>query len=249
MLRLFRQVRSGALNENRFVKYLFYAVGEVVLVVIGILIALQVNNQNDFRKERVLEKTLLKNLLKDLESDNFMLDVVIADNINHLAVMDTILQQAGSGSAYNYMDFLRHNGMFPLYGKFISSQSTYIENLSSGKLSLMQTDSLKTEVLAYYEIYLNYLGADRMIVPLMEDLTREFNDMFSGSQEYALVLGLKTKLPNLDIGEVASNPKYQKIITQKYGIMKVQIESWNEYKSRNEYLRMLIQKELDSRFN
>ena len=51
-------------------KYLRYAVGEVVLVVIGILIALQINNWNENRKENIVEQTLLKQLLKDFESND-----------------------------------------------------------------------------------------------------------------------------------------------------------------------------------
>ena len=47
-------------------KYLRYAVGEVILVVIGILIALQINNWNENRKENIVEQTLLKQLLKDI---------------------------------------------------------------------------------------------------------------------------------------------------------------------------------------
>ena len=44
MIQFFRRIRQKLLEENRFVKYLLYALGEIVLVVIGILIALQINN-------------------------------------------------------------------------------------------------------------------------------------------------------------------------------------------------------------
>lgn len=56
MFRFFRQIRQRLLTENRFTKYLLYAIGEIVLVVIGILIALQVNTWNDERsKQRELD--------------------------------------------------------------------------------------------------------------------------------------------------------------------------------------------------
>ena len=47
MIKFFRKIRQRLLSENKFSKYLFYAIGEIVLVVIGILIALQVNNKNE----------------------------------------------------------------------------------------------------------------------------------------------------------------------------------------------------------
>ncbi|WP_273277430.1 DUF6090 family protein [Maribacter polysiphoniae] len=51
MIKFFRRIRQQVLTENKFSKYLLYAIGEIVLVVIGILIALQINNWNEIRKD------------------------------------------------------------------------------------------------------------------------------------------------------------------------------------------------------
>nr|WP_298992231.1 DUF6090 family protein [uncultured Polaribacter sp.] len=69
MIKFFRKIRQRLLAENRFNKYLLYAVGEIVLVVIGILIALQINNNNEAKnnKERFIK--VLKEIRKDLETD------------------------------------------------------------------------------------------------------------------------------------------------------------------------------------
>lgn len=53
MIKFFRKIRKNMIKENRTSKYLVYAIGEIVLVVIGILIALQVNNWNEERKTRL----------------------------------------------------------------------------------------------------------------------------------------------------------------------------------------------------
>ena len=55
--------------ENKTGKYLKYAIGEIVLVVIGILIALQINNWNEQRKARISERALYRRILNDLEAD------------------------------------------------------------------------------------------------------------------------------------------------------------------------------------
>jgi hypothetical protein len=61
MIKFFRKIRQQLLTENKFSKYLLYAIGEIVLVVIGILIALQINNWNEERKDRIeLENYLIK---------------------------------------------------------------------------------------------------------------------------------------------------------------------------------------------
>jgi sensor domain CHASE-containing protein len=62
MIQFFRKLRFSSLSRKRFPKYLLYATGEIVLVVIGILIALQINNCNENRQERQQEQVLLKQL-------------------------------------------------------------------------------------------------------------------------------------------------------------------------------------------
>ncbi|MCC8359848.1 DUF6090 family protein [Salinimicrobium sediminilitoris] len=67
MINFFRKIRRGLLSENKFSKYLLYAIEEIILVVIGILIALQINNWNENRKDTIQEKVVLKNLLENLD--------------------------------------------------------------------------------------------------------------------------------------------------------------------------------------
>jgi hypothetical protein len=69
MIKFFRKIRQKLLAENRITKYLFYAIGEIVLVVIGILVALQINNWNEGKKEAEVEKQYMISLLSDLGKD------------------------------------------------------------------------------------------------------------------------------------------------------------------------------------
>lgn len=66
MLTFFRKIRKSILGSDSTKKYLFYAIGEIALVVIGILIALQINNLNDNRKEKNLEERLFNQLFEEL---------------------------------------------------------------------------------------------------------------------------------------------------------------------------------------
>ncbi|MBO6881385.1 hypothetical protein [Winogradskyella sp.] len=67
MIKFFRHIRHSLINENRTKKYLLYAVGEIILVVIGILIALQINNWNQNRINRIAEKDIIRKLNKDFK--------------------------------------------------------------------------------------------------------------------------------------------------------------------------------------
>lgn len=66
MIKFFRKVRQKILTENKFSKYVLYALGEIILVVIGILIALQINTWNENRKDQIEEKAILESLVENL---------------------------------------------------------------------------------------------------------------------------------------------------------------------------------------
>jgi hypothetical protein len=62
MAKLFRKIRRKLLLRKEFIAYLKYALGEIILLVIGILLALEVNNRNEYRKNRLKEKEILHQL-------------------------------------------------------------------------------------------------------------------------------------------------------------------------------------------
>ena len=74
MIRILRLVRKELLADKRFAKYLIYALGEIILVVIGILIALAINNWNEQRKLDTVQYLTLINLLKEVERSRSNLD-------------------------------------------------------------------------------------------------------------------------------------------------------------------------------
>jgi hypothetical protein len=86
MIRLFRMIRQRLLTDHRFGKYLLYASGEIILIVIGILIALSINNWNEVQKTRNLEQTYLVDLRAEFMQNLNALDLVIGinqKNIDH----------------------------------------------------------------------------------------------------------------------------------------------------------------------
>ncbi len=78
MFRIFRRIRSDVLSERQTRKYLFYSFGELLLVVIGILIALQINNWNEDRIEQKEITEFAHALIKDLERDVIMVEQIVA---------------------------------------------------------------------------------------------------------------------------------------------------------------------------
>ena len=84
MIKFFRKIRQNLLSENKFSKFLLYAIGEIFLVVIGIFIALQINNGNESRKNRKLISVYKKNLIENLVRDSIVTDDRITRIKSHI---------------------------------------------------------------------------------------------------------------------------------------------------------------------
>ena len=74
MIKFFRKIRYDLMEKNKTGKYLKYAIGEIVLVMIGILLALQINNWNERRKLKINDLQLCKELLNDAIADSAFYD-------------------------------------------------------------------------------------------------------------------------------------------------------------------------------
>ncbi len=92
MIKFFRKIRRKLLTENKVSKYLIYAIGEIVLVVIGIFIALQLNNWNENRKIKNIEQALLTDLKTEIKTSISDLQEIIESHTENL-VAATLLKE------------------------------------------------------------------------------------------------------------------------------------------------------------
>jgi len=91
MIKFFRKIRQNLLSEGKTEKYLKYAIGEIILVVIGILVALQINTWNEEKKERLQEQKYLIEIKANLESDLLQIEDIRNRYQNISATADSIL--------------------------------------------------------------------------------------------------------------------------------------------------------------
>jgi len=91
MIKFFRNIRQRLVKENKLSKYLLYAIGEIILVVIGILIALQINTWNEERKEKIVEGNFFENVLIDLQKDEEKLKHYQKFYTKRIEYLDTLL--------------------------------------------------------------------------------------------------------------------------------------------------------------
>jgi hypothetical protein len=90
MIKFFRSIRQDLLEKSNTGKYIKYALGEIVLVVIGILIALSINSWNEGRKETKIAREILLGIKNDLKRDNILLDSLIRNNANDISLIHSL---------------------------------------------------------------------------------------------------------------------------------------------------------------
>ena len=171
------------MSENKTGKYLLYAIGEIVLVVIGILIALQINNANEARKERDREINYLSNLKADLVSE-------IENNRNFAEyrfqkakACTRLLGLNEPETKEEVRDYTDVYEQVFIWGEYVPNNNTFKELLSSGNLSLIKNDSIKNRLM---ELQKRYTG----IASGEHHMRREFEEyLYNPHVKNATALG------------------------------------------------------------
>ena len=158
MIKFFRKIRQNLLSENKFSKYLIYAIGEIILVVIGILIALQINNLNEARKYKSLEIATLTEIQK---------------GINQALTENNRAEDANLKTIVSYENILEHFEKELPYDKSLNKDFwmllswqepdfnyTGFELFKSRGADLISNDSIKIKLLNIYEEKIQYLVND-----------------------------------------------------------------------------------------
>lgn len=159
MIRFFRQIRRQLLSENKFTRYLVYAIGEIVLVVIGILIALQINNWNN---GRILERSEIKsyqNIKQQLLEDKTELNEVKAFNNKHFKIYE-FANNIIVRKDYELQDSLAMCAMrLAWYSDFHSSGNIYETLVNSGDIKLIKNSEISSKL---QKLEMTYIFANKL---------------------------------------------------------------------------------------
>lgn len=145
MISVFRKIRQKLLSQNQLTRYLAYALGEILLVTVGILIALQVNTWNENRNNQKKEAGILKDLNKEFQLNKSSIDASIQHHRIILTGNKEILNYMGEpkpGIEENQLDSLIYLSVD--YENYSPSQTVIAELISSGKTNLISSDTLRT---------------------------------------------------------------------------------------------------------
>jgi hypothetical protein len=161
------------MEKNKIGRYLKYAIGEIILVVIGILIALSINNWNDNRKDRIAEKELYRTLIKSLESD--LEDVrsksVIIDSAivgQRLFITESLEEVKSKFTDKEIINLIWKVGNTSY--SFVPNISLYNKISQNKQIDLIQSKELQRKVIDLYEVqYWEYKDLDNTLERLAQD--------------------------------------------------------------------------------
>lgn len=147
MIQFFRKIRQRLLSENRFTKYLVYALGEIILVMIGILLALQVNNWNDNRIAKKNSKVFLEEMLLDLAIDTAYINSTIKKTERQLVYQESALSRIKHSLSDLDSVEIAYDGT---YRDFYITDRTFKKIQNSANSKLVGFDSLYKFISNYY---------------------------------------------------------------------------------------------------
>lgn len=227
MIKFFRHIRQKLLSENKFSKYLLYAIGEIALVMIGILLALQVNNWNEESKEREVELGILRQIKKTLtedlvyENENYAIknainssDIIIEHLVNKLPYSDSLDIHFGNLSSYRL---------------HMPNTSAY-DNLKSIGFGIIRNDSLREKYQKLYVINYRFSAFTRNNIDLKK--AEKFNEFFFDN--FIDIEWEKNATP-IDYYALCENQKFIEFVkwNKKQNLERKEVSNWTIQEIKN----------------
>ena len=195
MIKFFRHIRQKLLTENkpalsagkfspperrsRAGKYFLYAIGEIFLVVIGILIALQINNWTSQQKQKQLQVVYLNRLINDLDHDLANIEFAETEITENQAVISNFVNTISTGQDKDQL----LNSMVAYFEKgwiiteFVPSTNTYTDLSQTGNMKVIRNTDLVNDVISYYSYMVQIENSNNInkswITPIDQAVAKE----------------------------------------------------------------------------
>lgn len=198
--------------ENKTTKYFKYAIGEVFLVVIGILIALQVNNANEKRKAKIQEIVVIENLQEDLTLDT--LDLVY--NIHHHELFLKAEKQLLSflqSDLKSPIDSINYNDALALPSLVILHESSY-NNIQNNKIGIITNNKLYKEIARFYDFFNDALT----LLENKTDMMEPYAEKLYYFKKYFRLSSPDSEVYSLNYEDIEGNENYFDPLFEKKNI-------------------------------
>ena len=232
MIKFFRHIRKSLIEKNLMNKYFKYAIGEIILVVIGILIALQLNTWKENNQKRKTEKAYLTSIVTNLEQDIAELKRLIKrDSVSFKAYTNILKPFKDSNFNLYTPIFLKTLGEAQFTHNFEGNNIVFEEMKFSGKINFIQSNSLRFSLLQYYNdsesVVLNQKKNNAIINNLKNEAFNNNLDLNSLIEAFVFKGELSAQLSPLDLSFFKKNKddveikKFANRVSLMKGILRV----------------------------
>jgi len=156
MILFMRRIRQRLLANSKFTKYLIYVIGEIVLIVIGILVALSIDNWNNKQIDRETEIAILREMKNNLNVD--LLDVRLNIDMNKLSLRANNLVLESLSNPEKHIDSISFYYAHLSLTTILDVNNSSYENLKSFGFHIIKNDSLRIKITELYAITYVFLG-------------------------------------------------------------------------------------------
>ena len=243
MIRFFRNIRQKLAAENKVAKYLRYAIGEILLVVVGILIALQINNWNEERKSKNEEKVIINNLREELlqvQNDLRVKFDLLEDSRNAVQDLMNLFGKSRSQIQKANTDSLI---FFTLsWPEFNPTSSVLDDLLQSGRLRLITNSELRKLLFKWTPTIEEAKSQYKEMIRFNNDRVFDFLNKhvsFKNIDEYGMVYSEKKSVFEIDNSLLFNQVYYENMLE---GQLFFFTASLNEIKEINVLIDKILNK-------
>jgi len=241
MIKFFRKIRQRLLTENKFSKYLIYAIGEIVLVVIGIVIALQINNWNNQQRDNQSELKYLNQIKNSLRDNDLILKERIESDKRILKFGERLSNHIKSKKDLN--DSIKQIFIILQYDQMVSFNMAAYDNLKNEGLSFITNDDIKFEIINIHDQELKYI--QNVFANQFENyLSQVVNPFFSKNFEWSSTEKKIAVEPN-DYQNLLKNKELNNIITALNTYRNFAISKYSETQKKIKELEIKLEKEIN----
>jgi len=258
VIKLFRHIRQSLIMENKTGKYLKYALGEIVLVVVGILIALQINNWNDQRKAAAQEQLILKRLEVELSSNikevnnQILIAKEVIDNLKFC--MDVLRNKQES----TLSEFRKRFQPSMTYISIELSTTTFNRISQSGKIDIIKNTELVDSINAFYNSpYKSWDSANKdytrtIIAPYLmkydyvpnQDYNSSFSLYYFDDSDFSQMNSSEYEVKPKSLEDYKQNVFIINLLYQKLIISEGQLKHYESMRGKMESLNASIRGEI-----
>ncbi len=185
MIQFFRRIRQTLLSDNKYRKYLVYAVGEIVLVMIGILLALQVNNWNQLRIQKNKESSILIDLHKEFAQNKATFEPHLNRKIETKKQFETLIETIADPSSDSPLKTRARGASGAI--TYDPSQSTIQSVIGTGMINIISNDTLRYLLTNWNDLLQDYFENEAWHIQFLQ------NRLYDYETKHGLVHYFKTR--------------------------------------------------------